>query len=217
MRASAILLLALTGAVPAYGADLAGQASVIDGDTIEIHGQRIRLHGIDAPESAQKCLRGSERWPCGRRAAFALADRVANNTVRCDQRDIDRYGRIIATCSVGADDLNAWLVRNGWALAYQRYSKDYVAEERAARQARSGIWAGSFVPPWDWRRGERLGTTSGSGSGAASKPAPRKARDRDCSDFGSWREAQAFFEGAGPGDPHRLDRDKDGIACESLR
>jgi endonuclease YncB( thermonuclease family) len=128
---------------------------VIDGDTLEIHGQRIRLHGIDAPEGAQPCYRNGESWPCARRAAFALADRIGNRAVSCEPRDRDRYGRIVAVCLAGGENLNAWMVRQGWALAYRRYSEDYVADEGAARRERAGMWSGTFTPPWEWRRGER--------------------------------------------------------------
>jgi endonuclease YncB( thermonuclease family) len=156
MRRAAFTLLVLAATFPAQAADIAGQASIIDGDTHEIHGQRIRLHGIDAPESAQLCNRDGKPWPCGRRAAFALADRIGNLTVTCEAKDRDRYGRIVAICFAGGENLNAWMVRQGWALAYRRYSRDYIADEDTARQARAGIWAGTFTPPWDWRRGERL-------------------------------------------------------------
>jgi endonuclease YncB( thermonuclease family) len=89
--------------------EFAGQASVIDGDTIEIRGPRIRLYGIDAPEGAQLCYRDGAPRPCGRRAAFALADFIGSRRVSCQQRDRDRYGRIVAVCVTGGDDLSAWM------------------------------------------------------------------------------------------------------------
>jgi endonuclease YncB( thermonuclease family) len=73
----------------------------------------------------------------------------------CEQRDIDRYGHTVAICFAGGDDLGAWLVENGWALAFRQYSAAYVAQERAAESARRGMWRGEFVPPWDWRKGAR--------------------------------------------------------------
>lgn len=100
-------------------------------------------------------------------------------------------------------------MQRGYALAYRRYTLDYVDEEDAARDAGAGIWQGEFVAPWEWRRGKRL---LGPGAGRSSDDA-----DRDCRDFATWEEAQAFYEAAGPGDPHRLDGDRGGIACESLR
>ena len=139
-----------------FAADLSGRARVIDGDTIELGAARVRLHGVDAPESAQSCLAGGERWPCGRRATRALAGRIDGRTVACEQRDRDRYGRIVAVCREDGQDVNAWLVAQGWALAYRQYSRAYVDEESAARAARKGVWRGEIVAPWDWRRGERL-------------------------------------------------------------
>ena len=141
---------------PAPDADLSGRARVIDGDTIEVGTVRVRLHGVDAPESAQSCLAEGERWPCGQRATQALDRQIGGRTVACSERDRDRYGRIVAVCRHGGRDINAWLVRQGWALAYRRYSRAYVNEEASAKAERRGIWRGEFVPPWDWRRGKRL-------------------------------------------------------------
>ena len=130
-------------------------ASVIDGDTIEIHGQRIRLFGIDAPEGRQECNRGGEAWLCGKDAALALADKIGSDPLECSPKDRDRYGRTVAVCRLDGEDLNAWMVREGWALAYRHYSLDCVADEDAAREAKRGIWASEFTPPWEWRRGNR--------------------------------------------------------------
>ena len=115
------LLLVFSAIGPAFAQDLiVGVASVIDGDTIEIHGQRIRLFGIDAPESSQLCVRPTgERWRCGQQASFALADRIGRATVSCQPRDLDRYGRVVAVCFKGNEDLNRWMVANGWAVALQ--------------------------------------------------------------------------------------------------
>ncbi|MBT5818314.1 MAG: thermonuclease family protein, partial [Proteobacteria bacterium] len=119
---------------------------------------------------------------------------------------------IVAVCSVGGVLLNARMVAAGWAVAYRQYSMDYVGEEDQAREGGRGIWSGEFVRPEDWRRGQRTAR-----SRAAPSQSPRNMPDRDCGDFRTWQEAQSFFEAAGPGDPHRLDGDRDGIACESLR
>jgi endonuclease YncB( thermonuclease family) len=89
---------------------LSGQASVIDGDTIEIHGQRIRFFGIDAPESHQTCEADQQAYRCGQQAALALADEIGQQTVSCERHDVDRYGRIVAVCHAGGEDLNAWMV-----------------------------------------------------------------------------------------------------------
>lgn len=152
--ALALILLA----TPAAAETIAGTASVIDGDTLEVRGKRIRLHGIDAPESAQLCQDASGKdWRCGQRAANALSDRIARRPVSCEVKDTDRYGRSVAACSAGGENLNAWMAANGWAMAYRQYSKDYVDAEAAARAARIGIWAGTFQPPWDWRKDKREG------------------------------------------------------------
>jgi endonuclease YncB( thermonuclease family) len=128
-----------------------GRASVVDGDTIEIHGERVRLYGIDAPESAQRCLSGNLTYRCGQRAALALSGMTLRRHVDCDCRGRDRYRRHLAICRAGGLDLAAWLVREGHAVAMRRYSMRYVPEEEAAQAARKGLWSGSFEMPWDWR------------------------------------------------------------------
>lgn len=152
----AALLIAATAAL-AQGRLIIGVASVIDGDTIEIHGERIRLFGIDAPESRQECRRpDGSLWRCGQQAALALQDHIGRRPIKCEQRDIDRYHRIVAQCRLAGEDINGWLVATGWAVAFTRYSRDYVQQEEEARAERRGIWSGDFAMPWDWRRGERL-------------------------------------------------------------
>ena len=153
--AAYLTVLVLGIAAPAH-AEIIGQASVIDGDILDIHGQRIRLHGIDAPESSQLCRAAGAEYRCGQQAALALDDRIGGATVTCSERDVDQYGRIVAVCFARGEDLNAWMVLAGWAVAYREYSEDYLDEETAARTAGRGIWRGEFVMPWDWRRGERL-------------------------------------------------------------
>lgn len=153
----AAALILLTTA-PALAADLTGTASVIDGDTLEVRGARIRLHGIDAPESQQLCQDAAGKdWRCGQKAAVALSDRIGRRPVTCEQKDKDRYGRVVAACFVGGENLNAWMAANGWAMAYRQYSKDYVGAEATARAVRAGIWAGTFQPPWEWRAAKREG------------------------------------------------------------
>ena len=153
----------LPGAMGAQERALAGRAEVIDGDTLAIGETRIRLHGIDAPERAQRC--GAGLGDCGAVATRALAA-LAGDRVACTPRDRDRHGRVVAVCRAGGRDLGAAMVAAGWALAYRRYSTSYVAEERAAAAARRGLWGTEFVRPEDWRRGERR----------AAPPAPEDCR-----------------------------------------
>lgn len=211
---SRLVIAAVLFSTPAAAQTVTGRPSVTDGDTLEIRDTDIRFHGIDAPESAQTCLDGGRRWPCGRRSTNALYEQIGRRSVRCEGRERDRYGRLIAVCYAGGTNLNAWMVRNGWALAYRTYSTEYVEEERRAEARRAGIWRGQFVPPWDWRDGERLS------AGRSQEPSVQRGsgsgRDRDCSDFDTQAEAQAFFERHEPGDPHHLDGDGNGRACESL-
>ena len=134
---------------------IAGVATVLDGDTVEIHGQRIRLYGIDAPEGRQVCRRDGRDWRCGRAAAHALADHIGRRPLACRPRYTDRYGRPVAVCRVAGEDIGAWLVREGWALAYRHYGTDYVADETAAKAARRGVWSATFTPPWEWREEHR--------------------------------------------------------------
>ena len=150
-----VLALSATSMAPAAAESLAGQASVIDGDTVEIHGQRIRLFGIDAVESRQRCIRGGKQWNCGKDSAFALADRIGRSAIDCHGAERDRYDRLVAVCFKGSEDLNRWMVEQGWAVAYRRYSMDYVKAEEAAKAAGRGLWSGSFEMPWDWRKTAR--------------------------------------------------------------
>ncbi len=122
-------------ATPAL-ADVTGPARVIDGDTLEVQGQRIRLHGIDAPESRQLCRLDGEPWQCGKDAANALVDKIARRPVTCEDLGRDTYDRIIGRCAVAGEDIESWMVSQGWALAYRRYSLDYVDEEADAQAAR---------------------------------------------------------------------------------
>ena len=133
-----------------------GIASVIDADTIEIQKTRIRLYGIDAPESRQLCYNAHQKpYHCGQQAALALADFIGKKTVQCHSKSRDRYQRVIAICYLGTIDLNNWLVQQGYALAYRQYSKDYVNSENMARKKVLGIWKGTFDYPWEWRKKSR--------------------------------------------------------------
>ncbi|MEJ0017762.1 MAG: thermonuclease family protein [Acetobacteraceae bacterium] len=141
---------------------IVGYARVIDGDTLDIAGRRIRLHGVDAPESSQQCEADGTFYRCGTQAALALADLLRGQMVECQPVDRDRYQRIVARCRIadGGTRINAWLVRQGYAVAYRQYSYDYMPDEIVARVARRGLWAGTFQMPWDYRAGMRTGRAS---------------------------------------------------------
>jgi endonuclease YncB( thermonuclease family) len=131
---------------------VSGTPLVLDGDTIDINGVRVRLFGIDAPERGQLCERADgSRYDCGQKARESLLAAIDNGAVRCTRRDVDPYGRMVAVCSNRQGDLGAMLVEEGAALAYRHYSNDYVDEEAKAQAARRGLWQGRFEAPWDYR------------------------------------------------------------------
>ena len=133
-----------------------GRARVIDGDSLYVNGVKVRLHGIDAPEYRQTCRDGKGwRRACGKMAAAHLRRLVRGAIVHCRRVSTDRYHRMVAVCKVNGEDIGRRMVRDGWAVAYVRYSRAYVADERAARAARRGIWRWRFVPPHVWRRARR--------------------------------------------------------------
>ena len=141
-------------------ADVFGPADVVDGDTIKVNYERVRLHGIDTPESRQSCERADvTRWRCGKAATQALRRMVADQRVTCrdDGRGRGLCGRLRAFCYLpDGTDLSGWLVRSGHGVAYWRHSKRYVPQEEAAKAEGIGIWQGRFVEPHRWRRGDRL-------------------------------------------------------------
>lgn len=152
-RFFAIAALCCTIAGPGLANSIAGQASVIDGDTIEIHGERIRLVSIDAPESRQPCFDQQGRaWRCGQQAALALSDFIARRPVACQSEGRDRYRRILGDCAVANVSLSAWMIENGWAVPYYDRDRRHAAGADRAKAARRGIWSGAFETPSDWRK-----------------------------------------------------------------
>jgi endonuclease YncB( thermonuclease family) len=153
LRRLVCVLLPLMLCFPAAAANLVGQVSIVDGDTLDIHDERIRLWGIDAPESTQLCRgRNGKAYRCGAQAANMLDTFTRAKTVRCTPVDGDRYGRIVARCAAGKIDLGQMLVSRGLAVEEPQYSHGhYAADQLAARRASRGLWAGSFVEPSVYR------------------------------------------------------------------
>jgi endonuclease YncB( thermonuclease family) len=136
----------------AEAADITGVPKIREGDQIVIGSSRIRLGGIDAPSVDQLCLNNTgERWTCGAAARDELIHHTDKKSWTCHTIRSDRRGRIVARCEVDGEDIQKWLVASGWALAYTRFSHDYEADEKAAREAKAGMWQGAFIAPWDWR------------------------------------------------------------------
>jgi len=137
-----------------------GRARVIDGDSLRVAGEEIRLVGIDAPEGRQTCRKGGADWNCGRAASDALRARIGRKALKCDVEGLDKYGRLLAVCMRGSEDLNGWMVQQGWAVSYGRYA----GAERDARSARRGIWNSEFDRPQDWRDENLTGAVAASAS-----------------------------------------------------
>ena len=129
-----------------------GIPKIIDGDTIYIYSNKIRLKDIDAPEMKQKCKRNKVDYFCGVESKNQLKKKIDNSKVKCISSGKDRYNRYLATCFRGSINLNKWMVKNGFAVAYRRYSKSYVADENFAKNNNLGLWAGSFISPEKWRK-----------------------------------------------------------------
>lgn len=156
---SLLCLLALPAA-----ADPAGPLRVIDGDTVAVDGVTVRLFGIDAPERDQLCQTVTgEDWPCGIWASDELERRFGGLVADCTVRDIDDYGRSVATCRAGDQDIGQVLVRNGIALAYRQYSWDYDLDEKSAQVEGLGLWAGRFEEPASYRAEARAAANAATG------------------------------------------------------
>ena len=140
---------------------ISGIAEVIDGDTIKIEKKKIRLFGIDAPEKKQKCQKPwltisfmtfNKDYPCGEISKLKLKNKINNKFITCKSTNKDRYKRFIAECFKGKTNINRWMVRNGYAIVYKKYSKKYLAAENLAKNEKLGLWVGSFEMPWEWRK-----------------------------------------------------------------
>ena len=140
---------------------ITGFAKVVDGDTIKINSKKIRLYGIDAPEKKQKCKKTyltisfmsfTKDYMCGEISTEKLIKKINKQKLNCNILDVDRYKRLIGECFKRNINLNSWMVSNGFAVAYRKYSKKYVSDEINAKNNKLGIWQGKFEMPWDYRR-----------------------------------------------------------------
>ena len=141
--------------------EVKGVAKVVDGDTIIINKKKIRLFGIDAPELEQHCKKPwiqfnfinlNKDYNCGLVAKEKLKKIISKNKIKCIGEKYDRYKRLIAICYKKGKDLNKWLVRNGLAINYTKYSKKYLRSENQAKREKVGLWSGEFDEPWEWRK-----------------------------------------------------------------
>ena len=132
-----------------------GKAKVIDGDTIHIGNNKIRLHGIDAPEQKQTCSFEGNEWNCGQDATFFLSNLINKKSVSCRVNDIDQYKRLIAVCFIDNININQIMIISGWAIAYRYYSKDFIKEEQIAKKNKIGIWRGTFEEPYIYRKNNK--------------------------------------------------------------
>ena len=152
MKKLAIALTACLVCSLAQAADLSGVPRIVDGDTLAIGATKVRLEGIDAPETDQVCLNAKgAHWACGIDARDKLAAHIGGREINCKSSGTDVYRRTLAICYLANEDLNAWIVQQGWALAYVQYSSAYRHNEGDARVNQRGLWQGAFIAPWDWR------------------------------------------------------------------
>ena len=147
-----IFLFSFTFSFSPQAQSIIGKAKIIDGDTIHIGKNKIRLHGIDAPEWNQSCSLSNKVWECGKKSTLMLQELIANQTVDCEISGIDKYKRYIAVCFSNEVNLNKKMVQDGWAIAYRYYSKDYIKEEELARRNKVVIWTGKFLEPYQFRK-----------------------------------------------------------------
>ena len=149
---------------PLNAEEISGVPKIIDGDTIYINDKKIRLEGIDAPETKQKCKKPylkistiinftfNEEYSCGVLAKEELSKKIDNTEINCISSSKDRYKRYLGTCYKGTENINKWMVNQGYAVAYKKYSKQYLTDENYAKENNLGIWQGPFLRPEKWRK-----------------------------------------------------------------
>jgi len=129
----------------------ASHVTVIDGDTIRLGDVKIRFSGIDAPEINQTCVASEGKVACGKISKDILIAKVTNNKISCSDEGKDVYGRILGECFVNGESLSSYLVREGFAFAYRKYSNKYIQDEEYAKFNNLGMWSMEFEYPWDYR------------------------------------------------------------------
>ena len=150
---NAVIVILFTLSIKVTAGEISGAPSIIDGDTVKILSKRIRFHGIDTPEKKQTCIKNSKEYSCGEEAANALKRKIGGKSINCKVEDkLDRYKRYIGVCFLENVNLNKWMVRNGYAVAYRRYSKDYIEDENYAKKNKIGLWSSNFILPEKWRK-----------------------------------------------------------------
>ena len=127
---------------------------VTDGDTIRIGEERIRFSGIDAPEIKQTCIYQEIEFKCGEFSKNLLIEKISNQEVSCIRESTDQYGRTLAECFVGKESLSSYLVREGYAFAYRKYSNKFIPDEEYAQSKGNGMWSMDFMFPWDFRKSQ---------------------------------------------------------------
>ena len=156
-----IVILTLFFFQTIQASEIIGFPKVVDGDSIHIKSYKIRLEGIDAPEMKQKCKKPylqimfftfQKDYNCGQVSKKKLFQKIGNKPVKCILLGKDRYKRYLAKCFKGTVNLNRWMVRNGYAIAYRKYSKIYVPDENFAKDEKLGLWGGTFIKPEKWRK-----------------------------------------------------------------
>ena len=140
---------------PEASPDAAQVVEVIDGDTIEVNSEKVRLYGIDAPENGQPCKKNDSSYDCGAASKEHLEFILTGTKVQCTMRGKDKWGRFIGKCTADGDDISQLMVRNGWALAYRKYSSAYVQDEEFAESNKLGMWSKDFSFPSEWRKSDR--------------------------------------------------------------
>ncbi|MCP1849393.1 MULTISPECIES: thermonuclease family protein [unclassified Bradyrhizobium] len=152
MRRVVMAVALLFGLNPALATGVRGLPQIVDADTVYIGQTKIRFSGVDAPETEQICLDSAgKNWKCGLEAKERLQAFSNNREWVCQLSGQDVYRRSLGVCTINGENVSRWLVRNGWALDFHRYSTDFVDDEDFAREHRRGLWSGAFIAPWDWR------------------------------------------------------------------